>query len=455
VGRKLRVVWKSVWNSLWFIPTVMTGLAFVLAFAMVELDQWLGLEERDAFFWAFEGGSESAFRVVEVIAGTMISVIGVVFSVTVVSLQLASSQFSPLVLRTFTTDRSNQLVFGIFFATFTYSLLILRAIRESADEREVFAAPASASLAIGLALVSVASLIYFINHIARTIQAPVVVDRATKEAHRTIDNLFPGNIGRPAPPDRQGIKNPPGKPGIIRAKEAGYLQYIDEQTIFDLSPVQAVVIAVEPNIGTFILPNTTLAHVWPAEALDEEIEEKIRQSFVLNLEPTTQSDIGFAVRQLSDIATKALSPGINDVATAKVCLDRASELLVRIANIDPPPLVRMARDGNDNVLLVLSTPPFDELVDAGFAPIRNFGSSTPDIASYLLEKLGLLSHLMPEHNREPLRKQAELVLSTARDQISVDEELNRVKKAGSWLDEPLDEDDESPSETNEVDVSAR
>ncbi len=436
MGRRLRVMWKSTWESLWFIPTVMTLLAIILALGMVRLDRMLGLDERDAFWWAFEGGSESAFRVLTAIAGTMVSVIGVVFSVTVVSLQLASSQFSPLVLRTFTSDRSNQLVFGIFFATFTYTLLVIRAVRESTDETEAFAAPVSATFAIFLALVSVASLIYFINHIARSIQAPVVVDRATRDAHDMIDTLYPGDIGEPASDHgRERVASLSGEPGEVYANDAGYIETIEEDTIFGLADDRSLVVRIEPHPGTFVVPGMLLAHVWPSEDLDDHVTDTIRKSLLLNLEPTTQSDIGFGVRQLADIATKALSPGINDVATAKICLDRLSELLVRLATHEGVVSVRAAGDGNERVLLLLEGPAFDELVNAGFSPIRTFGADNPDIASYLMEKLGLVSSLAAEANREPLREQADLVLRSAREHISVEPELERVERAGAWLTE--------------------
>lgn len=226
------------------------------------------------------------------------------------------------------------------------------------------------------------------------------------QAHGIIDNLYPADIGKTAPEEkqRQGT-SPSGEPAIVHALDAGYIQTIEENTIFSLDD-REIIIRIDPHPGTFIVPGMTLARVWPAEALNDHVAQTIRKSLLLSVEPTTQSDIGFGVRQLADIATKALSPGINDVATAKICLDRVSELLVRLANHDPVGNVRVASNGKNRLLLVLQGPSFSELVDAGFSPIRNSGSGNPDIASYLLEKLGLVTSLAAEGNRQPLCDQA-------------------------------------------------
>lgn len=436
MARRLRLAWKSVSESLWVIPTAMTLVAVFLALGMVRIDRVLGLDEQNTFWWVLGGGSDGAFRVLTVIAGTMVSVIGVVFSVTVVSLTLASSQFSPLVLRTFTSDRANQLVFGIFFATFTYALLVTRAVRASTDRTDAFAAPVSTTFAIVLAFVSVISLIYFIDHIARSIQAPVIVARAAMRAHRVIDTLYPADIGEPASTSaRQRAHSVSGTPGVVYGREGGYLQRIEERTIFALRDTDDLVIEVELYPGTFIIPGNPIANVWPAERLDDGVATTIRESFLLDLEPTTQSDIGFGVRQLADIATKALSPGINDIATAKICIDRVSELVVRLANHNEVEEVRVASREDESVVLLLRSPSFAELIDAGFSPIRTFGAGNPDIASYLLESLKQVVALTDDATHEALRTQGKLVLETAREQVAVSQELHRIEQAGTWLDE--------------------
>ena len=184
--------WLALKGSLWFVPAVCTTLAVAFALGLVRLDQELLLGRgADSRWWLLGGGAEGTRGVLAAIAGTMITVTGVVFSITIVALQLASSQFTPRVLRTFTGDRGNQLVLGVFIATFTYALLVLRTVREASEGRPPFVPAASVTLAIALAGVSIGFLIYYINHAASSIRASVVIDRVARDTLGLIDELYP------------------------------------------------------------------------------------------------------------------------------------------------------------------------------------------------------------------------------------------------------------------------
>ncbi|MBA2243389.1 MAG: DUF2254 domain-containing protein, partial [Gemmatimonadetes bacterium] len=170
---RLTMVWVKVRDSLWFLPALLTLLASGLAMLVVELEKRGVLALGDSDHWLLGGGAEGARGVLSAIAGGLITVTGVVFSVTIVALQLASSQFTPRVLRNFTADRSNQLVLGVFIGTFTYTLLVLRTVRSPTPDQEAFIPRIAVALAVGLVLLSIAFLIFFINHAARSIQVSV------------------------------------------------------------------------------------------------------------------------------------------------------------------------------------------------------------------------------------------------------------------------------------------
>ena len=191
---KLINLWEALHTSFWFLPALMTFAAIGLSFATIALD-WVvqeSLLKRVALVWI--GGIEGARQLLSTIAGSMITVAGVVFSITIVVLALASSQFGPRLLRNFMRDRGNQVVLGTFIATFTYCLLVLRSIH--GGDGTPFVPYISVSLGIALALVSVAVLIYFIHHVSVIIQAPTVIAMVAAELEDGIERLFPEKLGQ-------------------------------------------------------------------------------------------------------------------------------------------------------------------------------------------------------------------------------------------------------------------
>jgi uncharacterized membrane protein len=185
---RIRALWSGIIDSLWFLPAVMTAAGGALALVLVRLDaSVVGPLESSDLGWLFTGGAAGARGVLAAISGSLITVTGVVFSVTIVALQLASSQFTPRVLRQFMSDRANQLVLGVFIGTFTYSLLVQRTVRAVLEEGgTAFVPSVSVTVAVILALVSIGFLIFFIDHAARSIQADVILQRVT---HDTLDAI--------------------------------------------------------------------------------------------------------------------------------------------------------------------------------------------------------------------------------------------------------------------------
>jgi uncharacterized membrane protein len=428
---KLTAAWLNIRSSLWFLPAVMTLGAACLAFVSVYVDRLLLADQRAELAWLFEGGADGARGVLSAIAGGLITVTGVTFSITIVSLQLASSQFTPRVLRSFTANRATQVVLGVFIGTFTYALLVLRSVRSAADNGEAFVPSLSVTTAIVMAISSVGFLIFFIHHISRNIQASVIIDQAAGDAHKTIEKLFPSQIGQPAEEVSHNSATPESEPLAILSDSEGYLQHLDEESMFAWADKKRLLIRMEIAIGDFVSSGVVLVSIWPAEAVDDEVIRQVRQSFVLGEERTTDQDIEFSLIRLVDIASKALSPGINDPTTAKVCLDRLGGLLILLGNRAMPEPVRC--DTSGRTVLIASRPKFYRLLNLAFDDIRTFGVATPSVAVHMLLTLNRIARHIPLEQRALAVRQAELVLVDAARRIENVADSATVKQAGAWI----------------------
>jgi len=370
------------------------------------------VENRFAFVWLFGGGAEGARGVLSTIAGSLITVTGVVFSVTIVALQLASSQFTPRVLRSFVADRTNQVVLGVFIGTFTYTLLILRTVHSTSGGAEAFVPQVGVTFALVLLLVSIGALIVFINHAARSVQASVILHRETQHALRRIEGLFPTRVGRPANAD---APSPPEALAVVAAKEAGYLQAVQGDTLLEVAEGYGLTIRMELHVGAFAIPGKPLASIWPAHLLDDRAERSVRGAFVLGLERTPEQDVEFGVIEISDIAVRALSPGINDPTTAMLCVDRLTQVLAALSARCPPDLVRTGADGS--VRLIARGTTFERAAGLAFDQIRHYGGSNPAIAKKLLNAVLDLAVDAPPRDQVVLTAQAEAVARKARGAI--------------------------------------
>ena len=429
---RLWIPWVKVRDSLWFIPGVMTVGAGVLAFLAVEAER-AGIELQPLQrFLIFGGGADGARGVLSAIAGSLITVTGVVFSVTIVALQLASSQFTPRVLRDFMADRGNQTVLGVFIATFTYTLLVLRTVR-SDENGPAFVPRLGVTVAVVLVLVSIGFLIYFINHAARSIQVSNILERVARRTLTDVDRLFPEPIGRADEARTPDPRRPETPSAVIRAATSGYLQAVDTDALFDHGEKERIVIAMEPQIGEFVLMGEPIAQVWPSTAVDEETVKLVRGAFVLGSERTPDQDFEFGIIEISDIAVKALSPGINDPTTAFRCIDRLSEVVLALG-LRNPPRARRTEDGR--VHYIARHARFERSVGLAFDQVRHFGASNPAVAKKLLGNLSQLAGLLPEDRRHPLLEQIDAVLADARvalenpaDRAAVEDAVRRLRNS--------------------------
>jgi len=386
----------------------MTVGAIALSFATIALD-WVVQERllrKIQFIWI--GGTEGARQLLSTIAGSMITVAGVVFSITIVVLTLASSQFGPRLLRNFMRDRGNQVVLGTFIATFTYCLLVLRSIH--GDGGPTFVPYISVTLGIVLSLLSVAVLIYFIHHVSVIIQAPAVIAMVSAELEEVIERLFPEKLGKapvvplypPIPKDFDSNAEP------ITALDTGYLQAIDNDSLLKLAVENDLLVKVNYRPGQFVIAGNPLLRAWPRERVSKESGSQFNEAFVLGSSRTPTQDVEFCIDQLVEVAVRALSPGVNDPFTAVNCVDRLGAALCQLSERDIPSAYRF---DEKNRLRVIAYPvSFADLSDAAFNQIRQYGRSSVAVTIRLLETLLVIARrVRREGDLEALLRQATMI----------------------------------------------
>jgi uncharacterized membrane protein len=423
--------WDRVRSSFWFLPAVMAGGAVALSFAGVALDEqvtdWLTLN----WGWTFTGGAEGASSLLGAIAGSMITIAGVVFSMTLVALSLASSQLGPRLLRNFMRDTTTQMALGTFAATFLYCLLVLRTIRR-VDE-VAFVPHLSVTGGVLLAVVSVGELIYFIHHVSVSIQANEIVARVGMELIEGIDRLFPKHIGREAP----RIPTDPPDVGFLDTfcREArpvgstgdGYLQFIDGDALMALAMQEDAVFRLELRPGHYVVAARPLVFVWPGNRVNDQLMDRVNSAFYMGNQRTSVMDIEFAVNQLVEIAIRALSPGVNDPFTAITCVDHLGSALSRLATRDMPSPYRHDRHNQLRVIAPANT--FSGVVDVAFNQIRQYSRSSAAVTIRLLETIGVIAEFVhrPE-DRATLVRHTEMIARGASEGLPEDEDRRAVEE---------------------------
>ena len=396
---RLLNVWENISAGMWFVPSVMVVLAFVLSSVLIEVDRGLARGGSTLIPWLFGGSAGAAHALLAVIAGSLITAISIALSITIVALQLASSQFTPRVLRTsFTSDRGTQIVFGAYAGTFMYALLVMRQVRELPNGDTSFVPALSITVALGLALLCLGLLIYFIHHISQLVQVAVVMDHVHDELVEEIDRFYPhdpvDNVKDQVPAlDLVARLERAGKPGYLRSSHAGYIRSIDEQTLFDASDGRISWLWIRPQVGDYVPHGAVLVEFAADGAIDRKQLDQIRDAFVLENERSIYQDPLFGIRQLVDIALKALSPAINDPTTAEYCLSHLGDALGRLAVRDFPPAEITGPRGQTRY--IFSRPAWDEFVSLAFAQIRSQAFDNVHVTGYLLSVLYELAVCLP------------------------------------------------------------
>jgi uncharacterized membrane protein len=404
----LSTVWEKLSTSYWFLPTLLALSAIGLSALTLRIDQSINPQWARHASWVWAGGPEGARNVLATIASSTITVAGVVFSITVVTLTLASSQFGPRLLRNFMNDWGTQTVLGAFVATFLYCLLILRAVRGTDDLTVV---PfLSVTCGVVFALVSVGFLIFFIHHISSSIIAENVIARVASELQSEIDSLYPQKAG-PAANDNQQRELPEEfrrHPGLIHSHRSGFIQAIAMESLLEIAQKHDLIIRLRRRPGQFVAESELLAEGLPAARLNDELCDEIRATIFFGKRRTPTQDIEHSIDQLVEVAVRALSPGTNDPFTALSCIEWLGDALIRIAGREIPSPWRY--DAKGKLRIITDSTDFAGISRAALSQIRQYGTQSVAVTIRLLDVLARIGpHLVRQNDRRILLAHASCI----------------------------------------------
>lgn len=418
---KLATLWENVRAGLWFVPALLVAAALVLSSVLIEVDVVLARREEPILPWLFSGTADAARSILSAIAGSLITVVSIAFSITMVAIVQASAQFTPRVLRQFTASRINQIVLGSYISTFIYALLVLRSVRSAQESGSTSFVPAlSVTVALVLALICLGLLIYFIHAVAQSLQVAVVLDRVRRELVAQIEALYPEQeLDDERVSDRAELLIEQHALGesrfTIRAQQTGFLRAIDHAALRSISFGAARRVWVRPQVGAFIAHGSVLAELDRVDDSATDLGDRVRAAFVIDQVRSITQDPLFGIRQLVDIALKALSPGINDMTTAEYALAHLGDALGRLSTRAWPAHVERSTD--QQTLVIFHEPAWPDFVDTAFSQIRRAAEQDVHVTQALLHVLHELAQQVPPgERRDPLARQVAEIRHTSAHQ---------------------------------------
>lgn len=422
-------IWEKLRTSFWLVPAAIVLAALAAFLILLEFDR--DYESSAFLFFDFlEPLSPSGARIIlSTIAGSMITVAGTVFSITIVTLTLASNQFGPRLLRNFMQSTINQVVLGSFIATFVYCLCVLGSIEPAG--RESFVPGLSANFAIVLAIFNVAILIYFIHHVAISIQVETVIKIVNQDLIKSIHEFFPEKGGKEKDGAIAKLDENPNQ-HIVHAKSYGYLQAINSQALEAIADECNFTLTLEQKPGVFItkgLPLVCISHNHP---LSEENEAEISSAFLLGSQRTSEQDVEYSIHQLVEIAVRALSPGVNDPFTAIACIDYLESMICQIMERNFP--ASCAADSTGRVLVKYKIVTFSGIVKSAFDQIRQHGSENAAVLLRLLNAIRTCYSMCENDNQKKvLLRHAEMIYRAGMNNLPEDNDKKEIEEIYEYL----------------------
>jgi uncharacterized membrane protein len=407
---RLRQLLSDLADSFWLLPAVLVALAILAALGLVRVDRmgWVPKVLINSPL-LYSGGGTGARTLLGAVASSTIGVAGTVFSITIAALSLAAGQMGPRLLSNFTRDRGNQASLGIFLGTFSYALMVLRVVRSETEGE--FVPYLSIDIAIVLAFVCVGTLVYFVHHMASRINVDTVINLVARDVADAIDRLTSVEATRQVSLADQALLYPqdtawtPWQVAVADRRQ-GYLVRIDEAGLAAWASAHDVVVRLLLRPGDYLFPGSTLAE---ATADPPGLAVALTEATVVDTVRDSAADLEFPIRQLVEVAVRALSPGINDPHTAISVLDRLGGALCQLA-CRALGTGLIAHDGQTRLLIPSIT--YDGLTDAIFHMIRQNGAGSPAVMIHLIEVLGLVGEVEQDPGRRAtLRRHADLALS--------------------------------------------
>jgi uncharacterized membrane protein len=397
-------------TTLWVVPTIEVVAAILLFVVTYALDR--AAYQGDVTFpgWVNGGSADAARQILTATAAAVITVVGLVFSITIVALTLASTQFGPRILRNFVRDRGTQVTLGTFVATFVYSVLVLGSVGHNGNQ---FVPHLSITVALGLLLVDLGVLIYFIHHVAMSIQLPEVMASIARDLSVAIKAEVAHSGSAPNRPVELGADDVELLARIARegatvpATTSGYLQFVGYPTLVEIGNQADAVIELLYRPGHFVVEGLPLAKVWPPAAA-ADVARGLARAHATGAQRTLAQDLAFAIDQLEEIAIRALSPAVNDTFTALTCIDWLADGLCKITAQWSPD--RFHRNTEGRVRVIAAEAVYSRLVDRAFDKIRQAGRGMPAVMIRQLDSIASITeYTTTDEQRDVLSRQADMI----------------------------------------------
>ena len=409
---RLVTLWETVRTSLWALPLAMVFAGCGLAVGALNID--LGFGSTSVWF-LFSGSASQAPEFLSSLVTAMITMATLAISITMVVLTLAAQQLGPRLIRSFMSDRRTQLSLGLFAATVVYLLLVLRSAYGHGNSVSNLAVTGGTVLV----LLSIATLVLFVHHLAHSIISDNVIDRVGAQLDYDLMRLLPEKTPEKAAPPTKIEKT--GAPVI--SPHGGYVQAIDFDSIVAAAAHANAKVAMDIRAGDHVVPGRTIAYVVPETELSDDFCQTIQNAVVVGAERTAVQDIEFSIRQLVEIALRALSPGINDPYTADAVLDRLTLSIARIMTRGSAKSVWEDADGTERLVAPVST--FEGITDAAFNQIRQ--QALPAVVIHMADCIGQLLQQAEDGYRPPLEKHLRLVVNAGRRCIAAEDDLRALE----------------------------
>lgn len=426
---RLRAAWEGFRTNLFFVPLLFLLAATALAFVTITID--IELRSSDVRLPnLLRSTVDSARSLLVTVASATITVAGISFSISLLLIQLASSQFSPRVLHGFFRDSFTKRVLGLVVGTFAYCLLVIRSVRGPLEEDGAAIVPnISVFVALILGLLSILAIVAFINHSAHSMEVGEILRRISNDTQGQIARLCEP-IGKLEADDWQPPPTPPRQVDVyvVRARTDGWVQQIDPKGLLDAADDRGTVL-LETRAGEFRIEGTALARIWPAPQDPERAEKEVREAIRLGRARSMQDDLAFGIRQIVDVALRALSPGVNDPTTAQESIVHLGAILRDLLTVDLPKTYH--EDDRGRRLFRAKELTHADHVDLAFDEIRRSGSDQIAVAIALISVLGQLQRRLVDAGIEdriaPLRRQAKLIVRNVTKTVPLPEDLRLVK----------------------------
>jgi uncharacterized membrane protein len=426
--KKLLFFWNELKTTFWFVPVLIIIFSILLSMGLVCFDSIVDLPQHKFTRFFLVASADSARSILSTISGAMIGVAGTVFSVTLVALTLASSQFGPRLIKKFMYVRLNQVVLGSYISTYLYCLFVLTAIKEG---DYTFIPALSILVAIFAAMANIILLIIFIHRIAISIQADKVISEISAFISTQVKTLFPEKMGEEAEggksPDITAIKSGYSKTVSVKSPKSGYLQYIDSESLMEIITRNNALLELNVRPGGFLVEGLEIGHLHSNEKIEKGEVEKILQQLVVGPIKTPQQDIEFSIHQMVEIAVRALSPGVNDPYTAIASIDNLTASLCYLGTAKFPSKFRF--DTENNLRVIADTLDFEGILDAAFNQIRQFSAGSPAVIIRLMEALITIHQFAKNMRyRNAVRKHANMVLRMGRESIKEKNDISDLEE---------------------------